>query len=382
MKFGMFKSKKSIFVILLAVLCIAVTLVFYRKKPILIGFSAQLTGDQAELGVQERNGVELAVEDINKSGGIGGRKVELIVKDDYGRPIDAAKADKELVSEGAIAIIGHATTNQTLAGLKVTNNAKVVMISPTCSTPLLSGIDDYFFRVYPSFLNSSHAFAEYVYKKEGLKEISVVYDSDNIGYSKTYYKEFEDQFVKLGGMINASVGFSSSSQLDYSKIIQDLKNKKTEGILIIASDNITAIIAQQCRIMNFKVSLFTSAWAQTQKLIDLGGKAVENLKIEQSYAPEISTPQFKYFKARFVQRYGQNPTFGAAFGYDAAEVLFKALKNSNGGNESVKKALLSVGEVNGLTDKFGFDRYGDVKRPFYISKVNDGKFIVIGKLSQ
>jgi branched-chain amino acid transport system substrate-binding protein len=116
-----------------------------KNEPIIIGFSAQLTGGQAELGVQERNGVQLAVEKINESGGIAGREISLIIHDDLGIPKEAESGDGELIKQGVIAIIGHATSAQTLAGLKVTNPANVIMIAPTVSTPELSGLDDYFF---------------------------------------------------------------------------------------------------------------------------------------------------------------------------------------------------------------------------------------------
>ena len=115
------------------------------KKAIRIGFVAQLTGVQAELGVQERNGVQLAMEKINAKGGIGGRPVELVVRDDLGTPEGARAADRDLIEAGVVAIIGHATSGQTMVGLSVTNPARVVMLSPTATTPELSGLDDFFF---------------------------------------------------------------------------------------------------------------------------------------------------------------------------------------------------------------------------------------------
>ncbi|CAG0964133.1 partial Leucine-, isoleucine-, valine-, threonine-, and alanine-binding protein, partial [Anaerolineae bacterium] len=115
--------------------------------PIRVGFVAQLTGVQAELGVQERNGVQLAVEEINAAGGIAGRPIELIVQDDLGTPEGAQAADRELIGAGVVAIVGHATSAQTISGLAVTNPARIVMLSPTATTPELSGLDDYFFRI-------------------------------------------------------------------------------------------------------------------------------------------------------------------------------------------------------------------------------------------
>lgn len=99
-----------------------------------IGFVAQLTGAQAELGVQERNGVRLAVEEITATGSIGGRPVELVVPDDLGMAEGAREADGELIEVGAVAVMGHAASGQAMAGLPVTNPARVVMLSPTVFT--------------------------------------------------------------------------------------------------------------------------------------------------------------------------------------------------------------------------------------------------------
>lgn len=367
-----------------AILLIGIGAVLYstliETKPVLVGFVAQMTGKQAELGVQERNGVILAVEDINAAGGIDGRKIELITRDDFGAPDKAQSADDELVKAGVVAIIGHATSGQAVAGLKVTNAAQVAMISPTVSTPALSGQDDYFFRVYPTFKDSSQAFAAHVFKTEGLKRLAIIRDTDNAAYAETYRNTFADRFTALNGVISREVSFSSARQPDFSALLAELNDGLADGLLIIASDIDTALIAQKARIMNWNVPLFTSAWAQTETLISKGGKAVEGMKLEQSFAAGSQAPAFLAFKSRFQSRFGQPPSFGAAFGYEAAMVLAAALRKTDGRAAGLKKAILETGNFKGLMDDFSLDQFGDVKRPFYLSAVDDGKFVILGKL--
>ena len=158
-----------------------------KNQDIIIGFSAQLTGSQAELGVQERNGVQLAVEKINESGGIAGHKISLIIQDDLGTPKDAEIGDMELIKKGVVAIIGHATTSQTLAGLRVTNPKNVIMIGATVSAPELSGVDDYFIRVYPSFKNRAQSFTKFIHENKNLNKIAIIYDVDNLVYTTLTY---------------------------------------------------------------------------------------------------------------------------------------------------------------------------------------------------
>lgn len=348
-----------------------------KNKPIILGFSAQLTGKQAELGVQERNGTLLAIEEINASGGIAGRKISLIIHDDKGITKEAQAGDRELIKKGAIAIIGHATTAQTLAGLQVTNPANVVMISSTVSTPELSGIDDYFFRVQQSFKSSSENFAEYVYKNRGITNVSIIYDSDNTEYAKKYSEIFCNKFKFLGGSIIEEVRFSSTLEPDFAPIISKLSDSKAEGLLIIASDIDTALIAQRARIMGWQVPMFTSSWAQTETLINDGGQAVEGMIIEQPYNLTNNSQESVSFRTRYKERFGNEPSFGSAYSYEATLVLAEALKKTNGNKEGLKEALLKTNNFRGVMDTFSLDMFGDAHRTWHLSTISDGDFIMI-----
>ncbi|MCM8712014.1 ABC transporter substrate-binding protein [Clostridium sp. SYSU_GA19001] len=352
-----------------------------NNKPIIIGFAAQLTGKQAELGVQERNGVQMAIEEINESGGISGRKIKLLIGDDRGIPDIAQSVDAELIEKGAVAIIGHSTSSQTMAGLKVTNPAKVVMIGPTISTPELSDLQDFFFRVYPSFKDSAEAFTNYIYQNDGRKRLSIIYDIDNASYSKTYSKTVIDKFKSLGGNIIDCIEFSSASQPDFSILLSKLHEAKAEGLLIIASDMDTALIAQRTRLMGWNIPLYTSSWAPTENLINNGGQAVEGMKFEQAYGLTSQSETLLNFKAKYRARFGKEPSYGAALAYDSAMVLSYALKKTGGNSKGLSDALLETRNYTGLMGNFSFNEFGDVMRPFYLSSISNGKFITLDLLT-
>lgn len=386
MRKNRFKMKKSLNIYFITIiLSTSLLLIFLwahnKKVPIIIGFSAQLTGSQAELGVQERNGAQLAVEKINESGGIGGRNISLIVNDDRGIPRIAEVGDKELIEKGAIAIVGHATTAQTLEGLKVTNPAKIIMIGATVSTPELSGIDDYFFRVHPSFKNSAQTFAKHVYESNRITHMAIIYDKDNSSYSKTYSKVFSDKFKELGGNITEEITFSSETQPDFSPILSKLQESKPEGLLIVASDVDTALISQRAKIIDKQIKLFTSAWAQTETLISKGGQAVEGMEIEQAYNLTNQAQSFIDFKSKYKVRFGNEASFGSAYSYEAMLILAEALKRTKGSKDGLKQSLLEINDFNVLIDKISLDKFGDVERPYYISTIDEGKFKMINKFT-
>jgi branched-chain amino acid transport system substrate-binding protein len=347
------------------------------KKPIRVGFAAQLTGVQAELGVQERNGVQLAVEKINADGGVAGRPVELIVQDDLGTPEGAQTADRELIQAGVVAIIGHATSEQTVAGLNVTNPAHVVMLSPTASTPKLSDRVDYFFRVTQTLVPGVRMFARRVYQDHNLTRIAAIYDTDNTAFSKAFLETFADKYRSLGGRMAAEVGFSSKAQPDFAPFVAQLRASNPDGLLIIAADIDTALIAQRTRLKGWPIPLFASAWAQTETLISNGGRAVEGLEIECGNRMNSQAPDYLAFKTRYHAKFREDPTYGAALGYEAANVLAVALKKTDGDSEGLAQALMETDSFNGLRDVFSFNKYGDVVRPAYLGVIRDGKFIDI-----
>ncbi|WP_346353900.1 ABC transporter substrate-binding protein [Azotosporobacter soli] len=353
-----------------------------KKEPIRIGFVADLTGKQAELGVQERNGVQLAVDNLNASGGIAGRPIELLIQDDLGTGDGARAAIHQLLQANVAAIIGHATSAQTTLGLQLTDPAKIVLLSPTASTPDLSGKSPYFFRVYPTFLDSARGFASYVYQDHALKKIAILADSDNAAYAFTYRDVFSDKYTSLGGSVVKSISYASSKQPDFAPLLKELRQGEPDGLLLVTSDIDAALIAQRARLMGWRVLLFASAWAQTEILLHNGGMAVEGMEIEQAYALDNENQAFSAFKQQYQARFGRAPSFGASFGYEAASVLANALKKTGGQREGLRQALLDTKDFPGLLDTISFSANGDVVRPFYLSTIRNGKFVILATLSQ
>jgi branched-chain amino acid transport system substrate-binding protein len=344
------------------------------KEPIHVGFVAQLTGVQAELGVQERNGAQLAVAEINAAGGVAGRSIELIIKDDLGTPEGAQAADRELIKAGVVAIIGHATSAQTIAGLAVSNPAHVVMLSPTTSTSELSGQDDYFFRIAETVVARAHQLSRRVYQGRHINRIAVIYDTDNTAYAKAYLEAFADKFQSLGGTLVSKTDFSSKAKPNFTPLLTQLRASNPNGLLIIAADIDTALIAQRTRLMGWPIPLFTTSWAQTETLIHNGGRAVEGLELEVNSTLTSQTPDYLDFVARYQNKFGRVPSFGGILGYEAAKVLAIALQKTGGKAEGLVQALIGIKNFKGLSEIYAFDKYGDVVRPDRLGVIRNGKY--------
>jgi len=351
-----------------------------EAEPIKIGFSGQLTGIYSDLGVQGRNGVQMAIENLNKAGGINGRTLELIVENDENSIEGALKADKKLIEEGVVAIIGHMTSSQTLGVEKFIRDQKIPLISPTASSPLLEGKQDYIFRLNPSSDRSAAVMGEYAYKHLEVTRVAVLYDRNNKAYSLPYAQGFVHSFRELGGKIPLQIDFSSEKEVGWAEIINRIEEEKVAAVAIVASAADTAAFAQEIRQRDKEWKIVGSGWAYTQNLIQYGGRAVEGLMFTDSFNSESTRPAFREFKEQYSSRFGRPPMFAAAQGYESVLFLRKGLESQSEYGGNLIEALQNIKKIEGLMGTLYFNEHSDVRRPFFISKVSEGEFTLIGSI--
>ncbi len=351
------------------------------EGPIKVGFVGGLTGRLSDLGTAGRDGVILAVEEINGKGGIHGRPIELITKDDKQNPKEALRVDQELLDDGVVAIIGHMTSTMSMAAIPLANNEKILMISPTTSTIKVSGIDDYFIRMLPPNNAETDHLARYASKVLGLKKMAAVYDLSNRDYTEGFFNNFKKEFQRLGGEINTVLTITSGKDTDFVKSAESLLGAGPEGILIVTGARDAAMMSQRIRMKHSKILIFSCGWAMTEDLLHDGGPAVEGLVFSQLFDRESHDPAYMAFKKKFEERFGKTPNFAAALGYEAALVLFKAL-SENADPRELKTTILRQQTIMGLQGNFKMDKYGDPQRARLLMTVKNGEFKALEKKSK
>jgi branched-chain amino acid transport system substrate-binding protein len=351
-----------------------------RRGPIRVGFAGELSGKNSDLGVHGRDGALLAVETLNDAGGVSGRSLELLVRDDLGTPEGARSAARALIEAGVVAIIGHMTSTQSVAALPVTEEMGVVLFSPTASTTELSGLDDLFFRITVTNVQQARLFAQYIYRQRGLSCITVIYDLDNASFTQTFWADFAQAYQDLGGQLSGEVRFSSSAEPDFAPLVNELRTGDSQGLLIIASAFDTALIAQRVRLDNWQVPLFASGWAHTEVLLQNGGQAVEGIEFTIPYDTNNQSPAFLDFQARYQARFGRTPTFASAFSYEAVLMLAAALEKADGQAKRLPQALAEPRDFEGLMGTISMDEYGDAVRTHFLITVQEGQFVTLDRL--
>ncbi|ACS81199.1 ABC transporter substrate-binding protein [Maridesulfovibrio salexigens] len=369
--------EKGIFLWLLF-LCLSLSAC--SDDPIRLGFSGTLKGKYSDLGVQGRNGALLAVEDINEAGGIDGRKIELIVRDDQNTPEGAVKADKELIAEGVSVIIGHMTSSQSMTAVRDMADSNVVYISPTTSTPLLQGIKDNFFRVIPTLTDLSKGLAEYSVDELDKRRLAVVWDNSNPAFTAPYKDVFVEKFAAKGGDFVGAVSVGKhEGSIDWQKVVDELKGMNPDTVVMVTSARDLAGFAQFCTLNKTNWTILSSMWGYTKELIQTGGKSVEGIIFVVHFAEDDPEKLYVDFKDRFIKRFGWPPNFAAVFGYQAVQVFAEAVKRNGGRTKGLGGAITGISFDDSLVGPFEIDEFGDVKRNGHIVTVKDGHFVTVSK---
>lgn len=349
-------------------------------EPILVGVSVELTGRQSAIGVNVRNGIQIAVDELNASGGIEGRPIELVIRDDMGDPDVARQVDQELIDLGVVAIVGHITSGQTEAVFDLINEQEVVLISPTTSSDFFSDIDDYFFRLTLDASGLGMALAEHIENEHDVDRVVAIFDQSNTAFTKTLMDGFFLQFNDLRAIENATYGFISG-ETNLQELMEQVLSEDPDALLFVSSAVDTAFLVQYARQSGFEGEFFSSTWAQQQVLIETAGAAGEGMEFGAIFNPNNDEPAYLDFANQYQNRYGQIPEFGAVFGYETMIVLIDALRITGGVESGLPDALLQTKDMQGVQGTISLDDYGDVIRDTFVVTVQDHKFQLIDTIS-
>ncbi len=342
------------------------------EPPIKVGFLGCLTGRSTDLGVAGRDGFLLSINEVNAAGGIAGRKIIPVVRDDGLDPEKVKVVLRELLDEGVSFIVGPMTSQMAMTVVPEVKAAKIPLISPTVSTNQLIGLDDYFFRVYYANSQAAKAMADYV-KTSGLKTVVALYDTRNLAYTEDWVRIFTERFSGDGRQVEA-VPFNAATVGSFYDLVSLIKDKNPDGLLILANSIDTALVCQQAMKLNLLIPKFATGWSYSGKLITYGGKSVEGLVLVQSADLKKDRPELQRFLKAFRNGYFVDPTFPAVHAYDATRLGLHALEKLGVGGD-LKQELLSIKSFPGILQDFALDEYGDViNPPIYFMKIDEAVF--------
>lgn len=341
------------------------------QEPLRIGFLGGLSGRVADLGEAGRNGAQLAIDEVNRGGGIGGRQVELIVRDDGQSGEQLIVAVNELRTARVAAIVGPMTSAMAEVALPLANSAGLPLVSPTVTARKFFNVDDQMFLVMSSTREEAALSAQFHHGR-GARRVAVAYDVRNLAYTESWLAEFSRVFQEFGGEV-VGIAFESAPDADLGRLAERVLAVRGDLVLLIASAADAARLAQKLRERDPKVPLAASQWATTQRLIELGGSAVEGMFLHNYFDGQSRAPAFVRLRSAYVERFRREPDFAAIASYDATCAVLGALARREGG-ETLHDALLKRGPFAGAEGDFSFNANGDSSRVPRITTVRDGQF--------
>ena len=253
----------------------------------------------------------------------------------------------------------------------------IPMISPTVTTEELTGKDDSFFRVTSTTRVFASRNARYHLEKNKMRRVAAVYDLGNRTFTESWLQQFRAAFEAGGGVIERVRTFTSGQDVSYLDLARELLAGKPDGILIVANSMDSAYLCQQIRKLDQAIAITLADWGATERLLELGGRAVEGVSVVQTFDRNSLHPDYLNYRSAYMDRFKREPGFPGVYAFDAVQVIFTALVRWQKGTD-LKETILAVREFEGLQGPFAFDQFGDVKRPHVsMSVVRNGQFVVL-----
>jgi branched-chain amino acid transport system substrate-binding protein len=345
-------------------------------EPLKIGFVNEITGPQAEAGQYTLNGVKLALEEINKAGGVLGRPLELQVEDNQSTNPGTVLAFSKLYAEGGIAaIVGPIRSTQIQAASPTIAKGGIpTMIGGT--DPSLTKVNNrWVFRLRPNDLYSSKVIATFGATELKLKKWAIVHATDAFGNGGKNALVAE---LKALGITPLLVqGYTSGTQ-DYTPVVLAIKQAGADVMGTYMTNTADqAIFAKQMRQMGV-----TPTWVGSPTTIAVTTRNLAGEALHGSYAVADFTwdanDLTKAFTKKYRDKYGIDPDNFATWAYDALNIITLAIKNANSTEpEALRKAVLAIREHKGLEGNYNFDENGDGLRGYNVVKNDNGKIAFI-----
>jgi branched-chain amino acid transport system substrate-binding protein len=346
-------------------------------ESIKIGEIDPLTGGVSQYGIGCHEGFQLAIDEINASGGLLGSKIELISEDTASKAGQSSTAIRKLITQDqVVAVLGDATSSASLEAGMVAQSEKVPMITPSATNPRITEIGNCIFRV--CFLDEfqGRLLARFAFNHLNARKIAIMTDVKQ-DYSVDLTRFFKEEFTKLGGLILREQSYSSGDT-DFRAQLSTIRAVRPDAVCVPGYYPEVSILIKQARSVGLTMPLIgCDGWAN-QSLIDVGGKAVEGCYFTNHFSPDDPAAVVRTFVDRFKEKFGKAPDTFSALGYDAASLLIEAIKKAGSPNRAaVREALSGISGFEGVTGKISIDANRNAAKAGVVVTVKGGKFELV-----
>jgi branched-chain amino acid transport system substrate-binding protein len=324
-------------------------------EPVRVGSVLFLTGPAASYGEMQKTGFEIALEEINASGGINGCPIEVIYEDSADNEQQAVAAVKKLIAHDKVPIIVEVTgSGESVAAAPIAGENKTVILSAIDSTEKLSGISPYFFRIMPSDAYQGRFLAEWAWKL-GWKRAAMLYVNNEwgVGMRESVSKNFQNK----GGNI-VQVEGSSEKDIDLRTQLTKIKAARADGVFLLLYPQAAGRCLKQAKQLDLAGPFLGGDALSGEEVVATGGPAVEGLMFCQPSQGE--GPAFDAFRIKYQKKYGRAPSVYSIKSYDALKIAADAIRTNGYSAEGIRRYLASLRGYPGISGVITLDKNGDI----------------------
>ncbi|MEO5930537.1 MAG: ABC transporter substrate-binding protein [Candidatus Kapaibacterium sp.] len=345
-----------------------------------IGQFASLTGKEATFGGQVDNGVKLAVDEINKAGGLLGKQITLVTEDTQSDSKGAQNSVEKLISKDhVIAVIGEVASSRSIAAAPICEREKVPMLSPASTNEKVTvengKVKDYIFRICFIDPFQGAVMAKFAAQNLNVKQVAILKDNAS-DYSVGLAKNFTEKFQGLGGTIAIEQAFTGG-QSDFKAELTAIKAKNPQAIFVPGYYTEVSLIAAQARELGITVPLLGGdGWDSPELTKGAGGPALEGCYFSNHYSNDDTSQAVQGFIKRYEAAYkNEAPGAMSALGYDAMNIIAAVIKTSGKADpESIKTGLATLKGYSGVTGNITIDPNHNATKSAVILQIKGGKF--------
>jgi branched-chain amino acid transport system substrate-binding protein len=347
-----------------------------KGEPVYLGVSGPLTGPNAQYGAQWKQGFDLALDEVNATGGINGRPLAYIFEDSQSDPRQAVAVAQKFVADKRIVVeLGDFASPASMAATPIYQRAGLVQFGFTNSHPDFTKGGDYAWSNSVSQADEQPLNADYA-KRLGLKRLAVLHLNTDWGRTS------KDLFVKAvkdgGGEVVATEGYLPDEK-DFRSTLVRIRDAKPDGLMLESYYADAALIMRQVKQAGLALPVVAASSVYSPKLFELGGDAVEGLYSSARYFPEDPRPEVHKFVEAFKAKYGKEPDAFNAYAYDTIVLIAQVLRQFGIDRKAVHDGLAKVKDVPSIIyGKATFDpatrRVAGAKNVDLV--VKGGKFVV------
>jgi branched-chain amino acid transport system substrate-binding protein len=350
---------------------------YAAEKTVTVGLLAPLTGSSAGYGQSQREGTILAVEEWNSRGGIKGvGKIKLIEADDEGNPAVSVNGNNKLIyRDKVVSVLGAADSSCTLASMKVAQKAQIPQVTGISSNPMVTGQGNkWIFRNAPTDAIQASTAAKFVINKLGKRKIALLNVNDDYGVGAATV--FEKTAGSLGVKMLAHEMYNRKD-VDFTGQLNAINNAKPEVVAVYGLFGELSIAIKQAKQLGMDNLWIGGTGIADTRFIELGGKHVEDVYVTLGFTPHSPDLKVKSFVSKYEQRWGRVPPTHAAQAYDAANLLFDAIRRAGTTNNKKLRAALLNSKWEGLCGTISFDETGNDLKPCVVTQIKDGKYVAL-----